>query len=429
MAMVFISHSSRGDERAASVREQLRERLKTMKWDVKVDTDALHAGVEWRGQLYSWLADCDAAVILLNKAALESPWVQREVNILMWRQALGAPLTVVPVLLPDVEVAQIGKSAISEVTSLQLVRPAPGESAAGGVIEGALRLLPDLSALKAAQPDGSAMCLWTAKVIKCLIPVDAEHLHSAAEQLAPEEAWHFPSLQEGRRYVAHQFLGCRTGENVYQAVGTIGFGLPALADLIRLVSPTWIEGAAARQLVPFATVYNEVGGASERVSRRVVAALNSERSETARQYVDRASCCGAGYWVQTISLVAGESQDAEFRRDCTAAIRRLLHLEDDDQLDGVIPLKGDELYLVIDPNGVPLDAVDSLVAELVAHYPWLNVIVLTGTGEHSSLAWPRTQIRPLEPALQPQDEKSARRAIRAMADLLACADPAGKGYR
>ncbi len=429
MAMVFVSHSSRQDEKAAWVRERLRERLTAMNWDVKVDTDALQGGVEWRGQLYGWLADCDAAVILLNKDALESSWVHREAHILMWRRSLGARLTVVPVLLPDVEIKEIRGSQISDVASLQFVKARPGEAVGEGLIEQAVDLLPDLRAPLPPEPDRSAMCMWTAKVVSCLGPVDEAHLHSAAEHLAPDEGWGFASPQEGRRYLAHQFLGHRTGESVYQAVGKIGFGLPRLGDLVRLVSPTWIEGAAARQLVPFATVCDEASGLPERVSRRVVAALNSERSETARQYIDRALCCGDGYWVQTISLVAGESQEAEFRRDCSAAIRRLLHLDEDEELDGVGPYADDKLYLVVDPNGVPLDTVGALVAELTAQYPWLNVIVLTGNGDHQSPEWPKTGIKLLRPELRAQDEKSARRAVRAMADLVARADPAGKGHR
>lgn len=429
MAMVFISHSSRGDERAAWVRERLRECLSALNWDVKVDTDALQDGVEWRGQLYTWLADCDAAVILLNKAALESSWVKREAHVLMWRRALGAPLTVVPVLLPDVDLREIRKSEISDVASLQFVKLRSGESDDEGLIKRALDLLPDLRALQPTEADLSAMCMWTAKVISCLDAVDEVHLHGAAEHLAPGEDRRFATAHEGRRYLAHQFLGHRTGESVYQAVGRIGFGLPRLADLVRLVSPTWIEGAAARQLVPFGTVSDEDGGTSRRVPRRVVAALNSERSETARQYVDRALCCGDGYWVQTISLVAGESQDADFRRDCSAAIRRLLHLDDDEQLEGVGPYADDKLYLVIDPNGVQLDAVGALVGDVAAAYPWLNVIVLTGGGDHKAVEWPKTEIRRLQPALRPEDEKSARRAIKAMADLVTRADAAGKGYR
>lgn len=424
MAMVFISHSSRRDERAARVRQRLREHLSALNWDVKVDTDALRGGLEWRGQLYTWLADCDAAVILLNKAALESSWVTREAHVLMWRRALGAPLTVIPVLLPDADLRELRRSEISDVTSLQAVKRLPGESDDEGLIKRAVELLPDLSTLSTAERDASAMCMWTAKVISCLDPVDEVHLRGAAEHLAPGEDRRFVTAHEGRRYLAHQFLGHRTGESVYQAMGKIGFGLPRLADLVRLVSPTWIEGAAARRLVPFGTVTDEDAGTSKRFARRVVVALNSERSETARQYVDRALCCGDGYWVQTISLVAGESQDAEFRRDCEAAVRRLLHLDDDEPLEGVGPYADDKLYLIVDPNGVPLDAVDELVADLAARYLWLNVIVLTGSGDHKAFEWPKTEMGRLWPALRPEDEKSARRAIKAMADLVTRADAA-----
>jgi TIR domain len=108
MAMVFISHSSRQDDFAAKVRSQVQARLEGLNWDVRVDMDALKGGDDWRSVIYHWLAQCDAAVVLLGRGAIQSsPWVRREVNILLWRRALGSPLTVVPALLGDVRSAEV----------------------------------------------------------------------------------------------------------------------------------------------------------------------------------------------------------------------------------------------------------------------------------------------------------------------------------
>ena len=414
MVMVFISHSARGDETADRVCEELRMRLGALGWDVKVDTDALSEGVEWRDQIYGWLADCDAAVILLNQAALNSSWVRREAHLLMWRRALGSRPSILPVRLPDVTTSEIRRSEISDVATLQLVKAHRDDPGCTRLADRIAALLPDLRMPGRDEPDSSTMYMWSNKVMSCLAQVDEAQLRRAAGLLAGGGGSHFTGPREGRRFVAHQLLGKRAGESLYQAMSAIEFDVPRLADLVQLVSPTWIDSAAARQLVPFGAVFDEESGRTALVPRRVVAALNSRRPDTAQQYVDRASCCGEGYWVQTVSLVAGESQKAEFDRDCAVAIRRLLHLDENESTEGVAPYAHDKLFLVLDPNSVPLDDVEVLVAELTLKHGWLNVIVLTGADGPGCATFPQ-----LSPAMQPVDEEKARRAIRAMADLVA----------
>ncbi len=110
---VFISHSSHEDERARGILEAVHRRLAERGYTVLVDAKNLRLGERWRSVLYHWLAECDSAVVLLNQAALSSHWVRREVNILLWRQLLGSPVFVVPVLI-DVDMPAVTASGFEE---------------------------------------------------------------------------------------------------------------------------------------------------------------------------------------------------------------------------------------------------------------------------------------------------------------------------
>src|ERR1700694_5611755 len=98
MVTVFVSHSARGDALADSILNSVRDGLDEKKYGVCVDMDILKPGQDWASVLYQRLAECHAAVILLSPKALSSTWVRREVNILLWRRALGAPVHIVPAL-------------------------------------------------------------------------------------------------------------------------------------------------------------------------------------------------------------------------------------------------------------------------------------------------------------------------------------------
>src|SRR5664280_1955314 len=170
MPTVFISHSSITDLNAADVRKHLKQELEHRGWAVRVDIDELKGGEEWTGVLYHWLADCDAAVVLLGQTAINSKWVLREVTLLLWRMALNSPVAVVPVLLADITSADVRNSQLSELRSLQFVKQ--HDTASGSAQDPAslaMRIaerLPDLSGLQRESSD--SMTKWVATVVDCL---------------------------------------------------------------------------------------------------------------------------------------------------------------------------------------------------------------------------------------------------------------------
>ncbi|MFJ8108499.1 toll/interleukin-1 receptor domain-containing protein [Streptomyces sp. NPDC096132] len=411
MVMLFISHSSRGDANANAVRQAVQAAAEKSCWSVKVDMDALEPGDEWRSVIYHWVADCDAAVILLSAAAMKSTWVRREVNLLLWRRALGSPVTIIPVLLEDISPPEVRRSELSQLSNLQCLVQRPGKR--GGTPRGmaaqVVGRLPRLNAMVRDSAHLSRMRDWTESIMTYLSRVPESPLQSAVRLLTADDVRNFPSAHEGRRCVAHQLLGHPSGERVHDALTRIVGKIERddLTRLGRLLRPVWINAEAARWLLPS--------------DGPVVMALNTSRPETAEQYIDRAACCSYTHWYRTVSLLAGEGQHEEFMAMCEDAVRSLAHLEEGDPIEDARPYSSEVLYLILDPQDVPLEDVGALVADLGDRFSWLNILVLTGAPSRDA-TWAAEQgldwLKVLQPALAATDENEARRAALAMRQLM-----------
>jgi hypothetical protein len=403
MAIAFISHSSakadKEQRNADLVRHELKTRLREFGWDVRVDEDRLEPGVEWRSVLYHWIGECDAAVVLVNRDGLDSPWLKREVHNLMWRMALGSRVTIVPVLLHGLSTTELRHSEISHLANLQCLVQDDLDRDNEDLVTLVVKRLGDLSIDPLEREDASAMHSLTAKIEYCLDEVVEGPLRRVAQVLDRGKDCGFVTAWEGRREIAHRFLGPVPTELVPPAVKAIAFYLDTdrLKKLISVVLPTWIDPMAVRRLLP--------GGG------RVVATLDSRRTSTARQHIRRASCFCADYCVETVALVAGEAQEQEFTRDCLDAVRSLLNSDDLDEL----PAHGDVPFLVIDPGGADPNVVGTLLRTLTGRFSWLNVIVLT----HSTPLNLGAQVdHSLHIVLGPDDETQLERTIKALRRLL-----------
>lgn len=397
---VFLSHSTKGDPDAAAMRRHLESELTARGWDVLVDEDGLRGGEEWRGVLYHWIADCDAAVVLMSDKALASAWVRREINLLLWRRALGSPLTIVPAELSPT--ADTGAPELKDLRELQFVPTAEPAMFAAAI---AARL-PDLSSPVVETSD--RMRLWLVDVVSCLREVtEHEPLRAAARALdAHQEDWHFPSIDEGQRFLAHLLLGPTHVGRIHTAIEHVA--RPAsgkLKQLVGLVTPAWVDGEAARALLPD--------------QRQTCAVLNAEFTETAEQYVRRAACCALNYRTAQVGVVTGENLEAELLRDCEQAVRDLADLLPDDELtDDITPLENQVCFLLVHLNEAALASVANVVLRLQTRFAWLNVIVLTGksadvTGEQ----WRQARAIVL-PALDAGEETLVRRTSMRLRKLL-----------
>jgi TIR domain-containing protein len=416
MPVVFISHSSGADGFAAQARERVRHQLTGQGWDVFVDADVLEPGDDWNGIIYTWLADCDAAVFIIGSRAIASTWVRRELNLLLWRRDLGSPITLIPVLLADVSEHDVQDSELSELLAFQFIKQAPGMADDAAAQELAGRVaggLPDISSVLSSSSDRDDMRQWLSNVASCLRAVkDEASLRTAVRALGVVDNWHFPSIREGHRYLASQMLAPGLSGHVYKAVMAIARQASHDLDkLVNLITPTWVDGDAARLLLPH--------------GRQVFAILNARLPDTATHYVQRAACCSLNYRTETVTLILGEEQQLEFERDCEAAVRRLLdlptisRLDDGEALDEEEPLDGEVGFLVVDPDETPMDDVVDVLRPLLSRFQWLNVILLTGEScpDPTLIAqWGMGGVV-LRPELAAREEHDADRTVRRMMDL------------
>jgi hypothetical protein len=402
---IFISHSSRDDPFADMVREAVELRL--VGHEVLVDVEELSPGDEWRAVLYHWLAECHAAVVLLNREALASSWVKREVNILLWRRALCSPVKVVPAIIGDLRKQDIDRAGFGELTDLQMARlesaPQTRETA---------ELFASQIADQLGEPaaDDSAMAKWAEVLAFFLGHVGSkDSLAAAAREHTYLDRVRDPV--EGPRFMAHQLLARENGRGLYLAIAQIADFTPVewLSRLIDKVGATWVDSEAARVLLEFTP--GQPG---------TVVLLNARSPRTAEQYVDRATCYASrGFEYETVTAVTGESFVEEFEKECAKAVEKLLAVEPPFTLEEYLPPK-DVLFLIVDPSSTPRGLVARGMRAVRNRFPWLVMVLLTGTTpptDEELVTWQLTDVLKLEPALGRAEELYAQQIIGALYKL------------
>lgn len=124
MLRLFVSHSSKTD-----VSRQLLQKLcnKLQANDngcyILVDKSGdIYPSDDWDKRLDEWLAECDAAVILVTEAALKSWWVLKEATILKWRWGLDANFKRLFIVLLDGLENKVFKQGRYKILNLERVQ-------------------------------------------------------------------------------------------------------------------------------------------------------------------------------------------------------------------------------------------------------------------------------------------------------------------
>jgi hypothetical protein len=411
MARIFISHSSHPDPFADQVLKAVKDGLGGQ--EIFIDSDVLRPGDEWCSVIYHRLAECHAAIILLNRAALESTWVRREVNILLWRRALGYPLEIVPALLGDVSVQDVQAAGFDELAPFQYAHIKDGAR------DLAAKITERFAGLPEPVPDESPMGEWINAIASQLGYVTSvKSLVAAAKQLQveTESLDRVQDPAQGCRFLAHQLLAPAPDRRVYFAVSKISDYLQTewLSRLVDKVGPAWVDGEAARALLA-------LGGRRPRI-----AILNARKTKTAECYVGRATCCAvAGYQHRIVTAAAGESFIDEFEQECRKAVRFLLKVPPGFDVEESLPEPGEEpeemAFLVVDPDGTRMALVAEGIRRVQAIFPWLNVLLLAGgtAPTQAELAsWQLADALVLSPPLKPKEELIALGMIMSLEDMV-----------
>jgi hypothetical protein len=406
VSAIFISHSSRDDEEALAVRRRLCQVLAGEPYNHKIllDEEGIKAGNLWRPKLYRWLAECGGAVLLLTEQALASEWVRKEATILLWRQALGSHVVVVPLLIGisqhDVETA-FPAIEIFERQYLRISETADAETAIGKIAR-------EFSQM--GDPDDQ-LGSWAKRLYSAISELDDYSQSELARTLhASDQAW--SDTPDGPQLIVHALLHAETMFDVQSAVQPVLRLFRHPPGFVQLVSPIGIPEEAAAGIMT----------ACSRAPGERVLVLTCTSPRTAVRYIRRASCVNDFYQaadppglvdagsagqlfddifdVITDQILVCDKKDPAQRR---AFVERVMKAEDErGRIIQVLRSKAGP-----DDDGLPRRVLQPLVARLRRELPYLVILVLTWPPGQAdpALAWGIPGAHVVDPAVQDADDE------------------------
>jgi hypothetical protein len=263
---LFISHSSGLDETDAEDRplsthwDLLSDTCKALRThygnriEILVDYEGLKPASQWRARLDSWLGECDAAIILFSRRAVQtSKWVQFEASVLRWRSSRDPAFRLLPVLLAgQTDAADLESDVWNTIgiSSTQCVRSA---ASAGDVLVGVRAALGGLE-----QPDhrtafGKRFAAIKTLISECSATTVTEHanaLRAVWEAIAdgatlptwPDDALGRYALGLTRLLLEDTANSMRTFARIVEEMAP---PLQRPLDLFKYVRPLWVDPAAA----------------------------------------------------------------------------------------------------------------------------------------------------------------------------------------
>ncbi|MFE9628962.1 toll/interleukin-1 receptor domain-containing protein [Streptomyces sp. NPDC006527] len=403
---VFISHSSKGDRKATRLRNTVFGQLKEKGHEVLLDLDGLKPGAEWRTELYEWLATCDAAVLLLTQKALASRWVQREIDILMWRRALGCHLEVVPILTGGLKSDAIDAAGLTDLKAIELARG----SAKATVAEMAAQIIGRFPDVSSSTSRDDPMTAWLGRISQHLREVrSADVMLRAATALGMRES---DALQAalpigGGQFMASHLLDSELSGRLCPAVGVLSEALTEdrLRRLIKDVQPAWVEVATARDLLP------------RRGSPRQTLLLNAELPETAEDYINRATCRPPyGAMDERLGAIPIDETASDLPKAMTEKLLELYGYPPSTSLSKIKP-DGLLYFLIFDVQQLTLSTALQCLEKVHDLLPDLIVVALTGPQLPTKIPTSRDGVRSL-PAMAEDVELDAYRNGKHLAKIV-----------
>jgi TIR domain len=305
---VFISHSSKDRALTEAVCAQLgpylernqpfpdAECVSIVDWEMVVDYDRLEDGSPWPDQLHEWLARCHAGIVLLTENAARSAWVLKEVTILSWRLnrdpsfrlfIVRDPAVVTDAMLDEQKFTPLDIGRIQQVQAFD-----PADIATSVK-----------NRLGAGRPPRTPFDDLVNDVANLLAGSRAGIPRSIAEELANElPEWKSDEPNEFYEAIARNLMTGNFGRlggvgDLVQALVN-SMQLETLESLFQLVSPYWVNPAAASEL-PLIASRTPPG----------VAAMNGEKLPiyTAKMYATRAHMSAFRYvYIPTNNANAGD---------------------------------------------------------------------------------------------------------------------------
>lgn len=378
MVRVFISHSTSADERTGRLLDALAAGLDDREHDVLLDKRIKEPGRPWELKLARFLGECDAALVLVNKAALASSWVRRETNILHWRKTLFPGMVLVTVLVDGVGAGELRKSDLRYLATDDVERMGPD------TVEEVARLVGRFPRLRQAGDDLVGVWLENIGILLREIKDQSVFARIARELEIPaeEHAALIPGFAP--LLLASQMLDTHEVVRLLHAILVARMGgleRERVDDLAKMILPVWVDRDDARRIV------RDTDGEV----RRVVI-LNVDTPLIGEHYLARAFCVDTRsyYIAEAAGRPPGDDDPEDYLLDqCEKAVKYAIGLDPEDELGRAEEPRGfGRLFLLLDAKRCDLAVVHRVLARLHDQIPWLNVLVIPGRGVDVRESWP-----------------------------------------
>jgi TIR domain len=344
---VFISHSA-GNDPDTEALELLVALTAALRKDfaVRVDMEDLHLGVNWRSTINDWVRHCDAAVVLISKKALKSPYVAHEVTLLMARK----PAAIIPVFLTGVDYKAVEESLLSpsKIQDIQSIVNEPDQNG---------RVARVVEKLRAVERGLIPVSRQAKMLAGCLRRIDIEAVKDKLAKLEPEpDYWEEDAdpyltlatkmmslgIDDATKLVIRDFVGELKSSG-------------KLHEVFELVATSWVDSRAMEYVKEVAS--------GEPVKRAL--ATNGAQPLIAKFYVWCASekALDSSWTVVESSGIFSENAFDELKAEIEAAIRNKFNLQPEDDLEEELRLldENDEpVFVTLPAAGVDRDVLGKL---------------------------------------------------------------------
>lgn len=429
--LVFLSHSSRQrdpeelspDDKLnrhlhrkrflSAVLEELQGKLEGEGFDVWWDRLNLRGGDVFDALIYDALALCDAAIVLVDRDALDSNYVRREVTILTFRASVGDGLTILPVLLGGVTDKELADSPLGRNTDLHTrlpVRPQAKKTNvtnAPGIVNEIVAALADRLESKANRLD-SLTRRWIEDISFLLSGLSDDLLWRAAQSLG-ESRSEWLRNENKQRAIAASLLGSDKLDDVYAALREVVDWLaPHHAKLtVERTQPLWVDLHAARVVQDTSQLTN---------GRRVVG-VSTRAYRLGRDVCLRATVASPQYRVLRLPDVVGEAPLQELTDRYDETIRTALNLSKVDEPETVTnKLSGFRgIYALMRCDTLDVATTAALVETMQLRFPGISLVLL---GNRESGIWRNLPMEHAYSDLSMEVELDARRYVSQIAQLI-----------
>jgi len=354
---IFISHAAADDP---TLLWAVHDALKAAGFDVLMDVARLQGGMDWRNEIYVWIARAHGAVVILTEKSKDRDWVKFEIAALASRRLLDG-VQLIPVLVPPLDDAVLRERQFEpyDVARLQAMKV---DSTDANAIDDVVSRFQGLVQAFSDTPF-DLLQMIVARALK----VDDDVLERTALALDPAAQ----NAIVDKSYVAAALFHAPADKlcNALQQLGG-DMSRSQLLKILQIVTPFWIEPAA---IVDIAREAASPGGPHR------ILLLNTTNGQIGVMYIQRAALAYPLKWsVIPVNADAGENPIAGVQADMRKWFRNanlMLAVTSDADVDAHIRSRPSPVIIVL-PHWLKLER----IAELRDLYPNCIFISLAGKG-------------------------------------------------